>query len=187
MKTIKPNTIQGHIIGILAEYGPLTVGEIFIEYCELFPETERTRGELAKRVSELERLGAVVSERKVVCGYSGKKCSEYSIDMDYDFLDGLELDNQIEGPSDECDDCDGSCGCHDTEENTCVDTEDVVVDKIDPPKPYNVDVIELSEEDMKILRKLRDSLPSVRPVLALIADFNNSGILDKIQSALNKL
>jgi len=56
-----------------------TVGEIYQLYLKKNPGTTRARNELAKRVNDLRNWGAIASTGTVVCGFSGRDASMWTV------------------------------------------------------------------------------------------------------------
>lgn len=78
---------QGLLVGIKMEIyeilyvsGPATVGEIATLYKDKYPHTERSRGDLSKRVSELVAMLAVVKASKQrKCPTTNKKINVWKL------------------------------------------------------------------------------------------------------------
>jgi len=56
-----------------------TVGEVYQLYVKKNPNTTRARNELAKRVNDLRNWGAIASTGTVVCGFSGRDASMWTV------------------------------------------------------------------------------------------------------------
>lgn len=82
-KLVPPNTKAMIIRGIGAEIveimqnwvNPRTVGEIHVHYKNIHPDTTRSRNELAKRVSELQKKGVIKWEGSRICGVTGRQAA----------------------------------------------------------------------------------------------------------------
>jgi len=82
MKTIqKNNLLRGvalDVYGIITRNPNLTVGEIFRKYKGKYPQTTRSRNELAKRVTDLESWGAIATTAAGRCPTSGRMAMKYA-------------------------------------------------------------------------------------------------------------
>ena len=56
----------------------MTIGEIWNKYANLHPNTDRSRNELAKRVSDLANLGLVKTKGRVLCPVSNRQAYRWT-------------------------------------------------------------------------------------------------------------
>jgi len=67
------------IYEIISENHGLTVGELAAYYKKRYPRTDRGRNELAKRVTELQQMGAIRTEGKIICSRSGRQAAVFVV------------------------------------------------------------------------------------------------------------
>jgi hypothetical protein len=115
---------------IIDSFPAQTAGEIFQIYSAEFPRTTRSRGDIAKRLSDLMQMGLARKTGTKVCDYSGCSASvwetlplgKYEICDNMDELNEGSVSELHFNLDEECDDvgassCCGCCGCQE-EENT---------------------------------------------------------------------
>ena len=59
------------VFGIVVRKPGLTTGEIYTQYKLANPKTQRSRNELAKRVSDLQSWGVLTKNGVTICSYTG--------------------------------------------------------------------------------------------------------------------
>jgi len=76
LKAVKSeNILKGicfDVFEIICESPGVTGGEVFLRYRAINPKTDRSRNEIAKRISDLRKMGAIKSYGSTPCPYTGK-------------------------------------------------------------------------------------------------------------------
>ena len=65
------------VFGIVCKTPGLTGGEVFREYVKMYPDTDRSRNEIAKRLSDLSNWGALDTNGTTVCPESLRTASRW--------------------------------------------------------------------------------------------------------------
>ena len=83
LNTIKDQHLLGGIaldvFEIFCDNDGATAGEVFLAYKKLFPNTSRSRNEIAKRVSDLVNWGVIRRQGSAICPMTHKNVSCYVV------------------------------------------------------------------------------------------------------------
>lgn len=102
-----------------------TAGEIFAIYQDLYPETKRSRGEVAKRLSQLLDRGLVEKGHSRTCEFSGCEATTWNAECLYDEI--LSNEPAEETPTASC----FGCKCENHGDCFPVDSDDEIEEEAD--------------------------------------------------------
>jgi len=205
----KVGKFASEVYGILSQNSHVTAGEAFEIYKLDNPTTIRSRNEVAKRISDLQRLGLVSKVSMTECSYTGALATTWTTTGRTDGIRFTEIEKESKfiapppavnafGSSFDDDDCESdcedkrcNCGCWDCDE-----------DADETPPLYDLDrsekakeITRLAEErceavdsdDQLFLRNCKNALESLdsHPIYRkLFKMFGLMGKVDQMKKAL---
>ncbi len=170
---------------------PATAGEVFAVYQSKFPATKRSRGEVAKRLTDLMNAGLVSKVGTTTCQYSGCAASTWGTlglnDLD---LSDEPAEETVAPPESGCD-C-SVCSCREEEEEEEVYNDVATMSRDEKARRITElageECAAVDPEDLAFLRECRqalgsiDSNPIARLVLASIPGMKDKA--DRLKKAL---